>query len=391
MSIPKVDYISYIKEVKNQRLAEPKYPKLDDNIPTVLPEYIMGKVVSQILTDNYIYTGILSSKETLFNSENNTFTLDQVIFNDILIVEDKQPQHSTTKKKLYYEFIKPKPRRYLYLPVTKIIRDLLKNKLPQINKWDVSGSVPKTVIEKPEGLNIRLLRDEDWSREINTGTTNIEHPFLPYMKFTGRATEHSDSTVLYEYYDTTGYYGPINQKYSSNLRPYGLSFPLGVVLQEYLYTDDCLQQHVGQYPTYEYFEDDLPKYGQFLGYITNSSYSSKTYYLYQEDNYNTFLSEVPPNERANSYINNIHIYIGYQFQPLFFPSLNSEQRVLIKQKAVPSSLLIKDETIQLDFSEIIGDYVLFNQEYYLEPCDGQVYNMNSLFNTCSILNDSWNN
>ena len=105
---------------------------------------------------------------------------------------------------------------------------------------------------------------------------DYSHPYLPNFYFTGRVRQQSDGSLLYEYFDSMGYWGPQDDLYFSSLRPTDLDFPLGYYEPNEIERDICLS--VNQYPV----RGEVNRVGLSLGYKTNGLYSKlRTFYLYE--------------------------------------------------------------------------------------------------------------
>lgn len=336
-NLPLVDLSIYIEELKQQRKNNPKFPKIYSLLPlTISPiTRTTTSILTQLKSDQYLYTGIIS----------NTSDLNY-------IVDDISTTNKQTSK--YYEFVSVKsynqskfPKwKYLYLPLTTDITLALDEEglLPYYYEWDVRGAIPTINKIVPNKLNIVEQSSNSWDSKIEILGEDLSHPFIHFMYFTGYCTQYANGTIVYEYFDSKGYYGPLDQTYCSNYKPTQLNYPLGNPPTESLELDECLNQLIGEYPSHgEYI--DKPLFGEFIGYKTNSIYDKyDTYYLYRGLNENLFLSSARPHERAKSYADSL-TFTGLETKIALNLSSQTNQNIEIRQTSASNIIQLFDRIL----------------------------------------------
>ncbi len=277
-------YIDYIAQLQQQRSNNPLFLKLFNLLPLTqeVPKLDITYVIDKVIKENYEYTGNIKSKETLYKGYTSN----------------------------YYEFVLIKPRttierwKYLYVPITDEFTSLIKPKLPNINYWEVLSIGEKVETIYPNDIYLiekDLIKLES---KLETFKNEYTHKLLPYMIFTGFFSRFTSGEVVYEYKDSKGYYGPLNHLYLSKLKPLELEYPVGSIFDEDIEQLECMQQDIGNYPSYGYYTDNLVV-GKFSGFTTTKKYDNKRiYYLYNYDA-GSFLSKAKPSQRANAYIESL--------------------------------------------------------------------------------------
>ncbi len=266
-----IDLDSFVTQVKSQHFNFLKYPKRYPSIfleTTDLPS--MDLAVAEIYNQNYFYVG--------------TNVLDGRSYFEFAML--------SKSSQLY----KIECCKFLYAQLLITNQVYLKSKLPFLYYWnldskDYGKEYPSSNYLFGSGIEDLL----SWRVTISPKYT---HNFLPGFIYTGRVTEKNQS-IIYEYKDEFGLYGPLNALYLSSLRPMDLDFPFGQPREEELIFDDCYEFNCPPR------RGHLHMYGLFTGYVTTNRYSRTKFYLYERKDGSGFLSEHPPSCEAQNLIDTL--------------------------------------------------------------------------------------
>lgn len=292
------DYLSFIQL---QQATQVRFPKLD-NLLFDLPDLVYDneQAINFILSRPFQF---LSCRQI----KNNYYWEFYNLSNDLEL-------HRT---------------EFIYVLVNLDNFNSLKSKLPYYATWnkDLKLVYPTTNYLIDSNAN---SYGRHYTIRVTVGFT---HPFLPTFNFTGNVCILSNS-LLYEYKDTQGYYGPKGFEYLSFLRPINLNYPLGIPLENQLEIDFCYEEDL-KYP----LKGDTFFAGSYQGKYTNKNYNKHiTFWLYKNHN-TTFLLDQPPTLNRKGIMLNALSLIGTS-SILIIPTHQSIQTFNINQQSTYTELKI---------------------------------------------------
>lgn len=327
---------TYVSLLSKQRLNNPRHPKLYNPVPlTYHPDMTVSYALLQVLNEAYIYTGIIESEVDIYPIyKSGSLFNDEVMINDFYSMSDSQEK--ATSSNLYYEFVYPTPNeildkwKYLYLPVYPLIEKKVAHKLPFIVEFDT----PNLIYSKlyPRTRDLTLTTADEQGAYYTTDQRGV-HPYHPNMSFTGRISPQSNSILLYEYSDNSGYYGRQEDLYLSPHRPLDLNYPID--LTESFSPSSCMV--LGDYPA----TGTIPLYGASLNLKTNPGYDPlNTYYVYRKVNGDLVLIESgATHPYSKDFISLAEQITGLTIPMISLPSSPSNQRFIFRQQSTFNEIL----------------------------------------------------
>lgn len=285
-SLPTQDWYSWAYRQRQRYPDQPVYiPGLE------LTQHPLS-ALAQVTNGDYEYVGVRLIKGAFSNeylyAQISQYLTDSVMMNSNLMLSNRLPDsiNTSSRQLVMWEFMGTPDgdyRPYLYVPANESYYQYLADKVPAYRWWgrtEYGTTFPYRDYIAPISI-------DKWGEYYELISTDIPHPYYKGLYFTGYVTTQGDGQIIYEYVDARGYIGPIGTRYSSDIRPNGIDFPLGIPSEGQLIKDDCLPYTFPEYG-YEAWA------GKYVGYKTTSRYHpTQTFYLYERDDASVFLYEAP--------------------------------------------------------------------------------------------------